>query len=342
MGKTTKALLLVLFVAGAVAALGKVFIWGESVTNYGSYTPWGLWVSLYVLMVAAAAGAAWTGIYVAWSQGGEPKRLTTISLIAAGAFLAFGLGFIGTDLGKPMKGFLIFFSPAFSSKLAWASWLYMVFFVSLGGYLFTQAKKAFMYLAGLAAVAFVLAEGLFFGGMVARAAWNSVLTPISFLASAAAAGSSVVLAVGQMHSAEIFAEEGYTVKRMMICSVIAVAVIELIHAFAGQAGILASVPFWGFVVLGVVVPLFMLYRGTGGATPGLLVLFGLACSKYAFIREGFAIEPLPGLSSAFQTARLSLSYTPSAVEWVVAIGFVAGAIWAADFLANKLLAAKQA
>ncbi len=342
MGKTAKAVLLVLFVAGAVAALGKIFIWGESVTNYGSYTPWGLWVGLYVMMVAAAAGAAWTGIYIAWSQGGEPQRLTTVSLIAAGAFLAFGLAFIGTDLGKPMKGFMIFFSPAFSSKLAWASWLYLAFFVCLGGYLFTQAKKACMYLAGLAALGFVVAEGLFFGGMVARAAWNSLLTPVSFLASAVAAGSAAVFTVGQLSSEKTFAEEGYAVKKILIYSLVAVAAVELVHAFAGQASLLSSVPFWGFVVLGVVVPIFMLTKNAGAMLPGILALLGLACNKYAFVSSGFATEPLPGLANAFQAARLSLAYTPSAVEWVVAVGFVAGAIWAADFLANKLLATEQA
>ncbi len=342
MGKTAKAVLLVLFVAGAVAALGKVFVWGESVTNYGSYTPWGLWVGLYALMVGAAGGAAWTGIYVAWSQGGEPKRLTSISLIAAGAFLAFGLAFIGTDLGKPMKGFMIFFSPAFSSKLAWASWLYIAFFVCLGGYLFTNAKKAFMYLAGLAAVGFVVAEGLFFGGMVARAAWYSLLTPVSFLVAAVAAGSAAVYTVGQLNNAVVFAEEGYGIKKLLTCSVAAVAVIELVHAVTGQAGMLSSIPFWGFVVLGVVVPLFMLVKNAGGMLPGVLVLIGLACDKYAFVSSGFATEPMPGLAGAFQAARLSLAYTPSAVEWVVAVGFVAGAIWAADFLADKLIAAKQA
>ena len=124
MGKTIKVVLPALFIAGAVAALGKVFIWGESVTNYGSYTPWGLWVALYILLVGSAAGAAWTGVYSAWSRGGEPNRMTTVSFIVAGSCLAFGLAFIGTDLGKPLKGISIFLNPSFSSKLAWASWIF--------------------------------------------------------------------------------------------------------------------------------------------------------------------------------------------------------------------------
>ncbi len=241
-----------------------------------------------------------------------------------------------------MKGFMIFFSPAFSSKLAWASWLYLAFFVCLGGYLFTNAKKMFMYLAGLAAVCFVIAEGLFFGGMVARAAWNSLLTPVSFLVAAVAAGSAAVYTVGQLNNAVVFAEEGYGIKKLLTYSVAAVAVIELVHAVTGQAGMFSSISFWGFAVLGVVAPLVMLAKNAGGILPGVLVLIGLACDKYAFVSSGFSTEPLPGLAGAFQATRLSLSYTPSAVEWVVAVGFVAGAIWGADFLADKLIPAKQA
>lgn len=342
MGKTTKAILLVLFVAGAAAALGKVFVWGESVTNYGSYTPWGLWVSLYVLMVAASAGAAWTGIYIAWSQGGEPKRLTTISLIVAASFLAFGLAFIGMDLGKPMKGILIFLSPSFSSKLAWASWLYLAFFVCVIGYLFSKAKKVAMYAAGAVAVGFVLAEGLFFGGMVARTAWNSWLTPVSFLASAVAAGSAAVFSVGRLINSVIAQEEGYAIKKLLTYGVVVTAALEIIHGFTGGAGVLSSIPFWGFIIVGVAAPLFMLNKNTGDFIPGFLVLLGLVCNKYAFVRSGFSAEPLPGLSAAFQSSRLSLAYTPSAVEWVIAVGFVAGAIWVADYVANKILAAKQA
>ena len=67
MNKTTRFILAVLFVLGIGAALGKALLWGESVTNYGAYVPWGLWVSLYVLLVAAAAGSAWVAVYV--SQG---------------------------------------------------------------------------------------------------------------------------------------------------------------------------------------------------------------------------------------------------------------------------------
>lgn len=353
MAKTAKAALLVLFVAGAVAALGKVFIWGEAATNYGAYTPWGLWVGLYILLVGAAAGAAWTGIYAAWSQGGEPNRMTTISFIIAGACLAFGLGFIGTDLGKPMKGISIFLSPTFSSKLAWASWIYGVFFICLAGYLFSNAKRTFMYLAGVAAFGFLMAEGLFFGGMPARVLWNGWLTPLSFITSAIAAGSAAVYVAGSLNYKEVIAEEGYSLKKILLYSLIANAAVEAIHIIFGGLGggekalltvtQMSSVPFIAFVLLGIAAPIYLLSKKE---TPtcigaGAMAFVGLAAYKYSFIRYGFATEPLPGLTNAFHDPRLSLAYIPSAVEWVVALGFIAGALLAAGFVTEKYFAVKQ-
>ncbi|MDR3561662.1 MAG: polysulfide reductase NrfD [Negativicutes bacterium] len=354
MGKMIKAVLLALFIAGAVAALGKVFIWGESVTNYGSYTPWGLWVAMYILLVGAAAGATWTGICASRSQGGEPNKMTTVSFIVAGACLAFGLAFIGTDLGKPLKGISIFLNPSFSSKLAWASWIYAGFFACLAGYFLTNAKKAFMYLAGITALGFLLAEGMFFGGMVARMLWNTWLTPLSFITSAVAAGSAAVYVVGRMNSREVIEEEGYHIKKVLLYSVIANVVIEVVHLVLGMSGnvekvaltqgLLSSIPFWGFIVVGVIVPVYSLIKKPDCkcATPAVLAFIGIAAYKYSFIRYGFGVEPLPGLASAFQSPRLSVAYTPSLVEWVIAVGFIAGALWIAGLVTEKLLAVKQA
>ncbi|MCX7781875.1 MAG: polysulfide reductase NrfD [Negativicutes bacterium] len=347
MSKSLKGIILALFIAGLAAALGKVFFWGEAATNYGAYVPWGLWVALYIFLVGTAAGAAWTGIYAAYSQGGEPKKLTSISLIIAGASLAIGLAFVGLDLGKPLKGISIFFNPSFSSKLAWASWLYLVFFGCLAGYFFTNAKKGFMYAAGVVAAGFVVAEGLFFGSMVARQLWNSLLTPVSFLTSSLAAGSAAVLTIGILSTEETIAEEGVKLPKLVMLAVILHAGVEAVHAVAG-AGIearamLSSWIYLGvFGLFGVIVPLALLKKGNRmSLAPFALILAGFVAYKYAFVRYGFTAEPLPGLVAALQDAKLTMSYIPSTVEWVVSIGMLAGVIWIADFAINKLTAKER-
>lgn len=350
MNRTIKGLILVLFVGGVVAALGKVFMWGESVTNYGAYTPWGLWVGLYIFLVGTAAGSAWMGLYSACQNGGNPNRLTSVSLIVAASCLAFGLAFIGSDLGKPLKGVSIFFNPSFSSKLAWASWIYVAFFICVAGYFATKAKKAFLYVACLAAVGFVLAEGLFFGGMVARSLWHSWLTPLSFFTSALAGGSAVLYAIGLLINKEIVAEEGTAVSKVILPALICHVVVEGIHIAAALGGtaekaalaqnMIAAFPFWGlFVIAGTAVPVALLLRGTSrmSVLPLALVALGMAAYKYSFVRYGFATEPLTGLSRAFHHGKLSLVYIPSITEWVVAAGFIAGVVWLAGFAIEKLV-----
>jgi molybdopterin-containing oxidoreductase family membrane subunit len=349
-----KGILPTLFVAGAVAALGKVFIWGESVTNYGAYTPWGLWVGLYILLVGTAAGSAWTGLYAAYKNGGVPNRLTTLSFIVAGVSLAFGMAFIGTDLGKPMKGFLIIISPSFSSKLTWSTWLYGAFFACLAGFFYTKMKQVFMILIGIVSIGFLIAEGLFFSDMVARPMWNTWLTPISFLTSAVAAGSSMLCVLGLLTAKDVIAEEGIELKKIVTYSIIAHVAVEAVHLMSGISGgsekaitiqaMWSSVPFWSFVIVGVGLPLLMLLRTTDrmNVIPYVLAFIGLASYKYSFIRYGFVVEPMSGLSQAFQHARLALSYHPSTVEWLVAIGFLAGMVWVSNIAIQKLLVSKQA
>lgn len=355
MGKVANRVLILLFAAGALAALGKVFIFGDVVTNLGSYTPWGLWVSMYIYLVGLSAGAAWTGLYVAWRQGSQPNRLSTISFIVSGVSLAFGLAFIGIDLGKPMDGIAIFLHPSFSSKLTIASWLYGAFFICLAGYFMSKTKTIFMYLAGIIAAAFVLAEGLFFGGMVARTLWNGMLTPLAFFTSSITSGVAGVYLMTALSSQETLEEEGTGLQTILVYGLLGHAIVELAHVIVGLTGLpshamviknlLLSWPFLGlFVVVGLAIPLALIYRRKSGmqVLPAILILVGLAGYKYSFVRYGFSIEPLPQISAAFHHLRLSTSYVPSLVEFIVALGFLSGGLLVAQFVINSFVTNKKA
>ncbi|HML32007.1 NrfD/PsrC family molybdoenzyme membrane anchor subunit [Sporomusa sphaeroides] len=353
MNKVGKSVLAVLFVIGALTALGKVFIWGDSVTNLGSYVPWGLWVGSYISLVGVAGGAAWLGIYSAWQNGGQPNRFTSVSFIVAGASLAMGQGFIGMDLGKPLLGSAIFLNPSFSSKLTWASWLYTVFFGCLGGYFFTQAKKIFMYLAGVVAIGFLLAEGLFFGGMVARTLWYGMLTPVAFFTSALVGGSAAVKMIGLLSNKEILETEGPDINKILLYSLIAHVIVEAAHGIAGINSVGSAIQvknlwsawtYWGlFITVGVIIPVFLLVKtNSKQLLPPVLALIGMIAYKYSFIRYSFSTEPLAGIEGAFQHARLSLTYVPSLVEWLVAVGFFAGVLLLSQLAIDKLINSKEA
>lgn len=342
-------ILLALFAVGAAAALGKVFIWGEAVTNYGAYVPWGLWVGLYILLVGAAAGAAWIGAAYLMRQGEEARREADFAFMVAGVSLAAGLAFIGSDLGKPLKGIAIMMSPTFSSKLAIAAWTYGVFFLGVGGYFLTTAKKPFALLAAAAGIVFVAAEGLFFGGMIAREYWQGLLTPLSFFVSGAAAGAALFIMFGAL-SGYVQRERGAYMARLLLRLLATQLVIEVIHGglmlaaggdkAAGAAAVWTAWPFLLlYLLLGTLVPLWMLRQHSQGlpSMPAVLAFIGLVAYKVSFVRHGgFATAPLPGLPGAFQHSRLSLNYTPSLVEWLIAIGFLAGMAWAILVLADQM------
>jgi len=210
-----------------------------------------------------------------------------------------------------------------------------------------------MVLAGLSAAGFVFAEGLFFGGMVARTLWHTLLTPLAFFTSAIAGGTAMVYLVGMRSSTAIIEEQGGFLRKTLQWAVILHLVIEVLHLAAGLFGsaekialtktLWTAIPFWGmYLVVGTVIPLFMLWgqSKTLNSLPPLLVLFGLAAYKYSFVCYGFKQEPLPGITSAFQHAKLSLTYTPSGVEWMVAIGFLSGLFLVADYAVTKFFAIK--
>jgi len=107
----------------------------------------------------------------------------------------------------------------------------------------------------------------------------------------------------------------------------------------------SAIPFWGmFLIIGVIAPLTMLLRKSDkvNLVPPILVLLGLAAYKYSFVRYGFSQETIPGISNAFQHARLYLTYTPSSVEWIIAIGFLSGLLLVANLAVTKILTIKEA
>ena len=353
MMKTVRTLLLLLFVAGIAAAFGKAFIWGESVTKYGAYVPWGLWIGIYIALVGAAAGCVVWGYWLSPQNGDGKGAETASALLAAALCLAFGLAFVGIDLGKPLQGFRIFLHPAFASPLAWASWLYGLFFVCVAGYFLTAMKRPLLLLAVVGAIGFTVAEALFFGQMVSRPLWNSWLTTLLFLAAAASAGAALLLLVWQGTRIAVAPVVLAKLRKVLAATLVIYALAEGIDVAMALSGspekvlavkrMIASYGFWLlYGVIGTLIPLFLLLRTERALLAAGLSLVGAVGSKYAFVRYGFASEPMPGLSKAFQDAALQTRYFPSPVEWIVAVGLLAGLVWVILLAVEKILMPKAA
>lgn len=352
MMKMGRTLLLILFVAGMAAAAGKAFIWGESVTNYGAYVPWGLWIGIYITLVGAAAGCVAVGAWLASGSESGGKVETSAALLAGTVCLAFGLVFVGIDLGKPLQGFRIFLHPSFGSPLAWASWLYAVFFACVAGYFLTAMKRPLLMLAVLCAIAFTVAEAMFFGQMVSRPLWNSWMTTLLFLSAAASSGSAVLLLVWKYSGLKLQPELMTKLRNVLAFAIIVYAVVEGIDVIMAMSGspakvaavnrMVSSYGFWLlYGVIGTLIPLVLL-RMLRDGWAAALSLVGAAGSKYAFVRYGFWGEPMPGMTRAFQDSALQTRYFPSVVEWVATIGLLAGMLWVILWVIEKILMPKTA
>lgn len=353
MNKMWRTVLLIAFMAGILGAIGKAFIWGESVTRYGSYVPWGLWVAIYISLVGVATGSVVLAAWLTSQENEGSGRTMPAAMIAGAVSLLFGLAFIGIDLGKPMQGFRIFMHPSFSSPLAWASWLYLAFFACVAGYFLTNARKAMTWGAVVCAIGFTLAEGMFFGQMVSRPLWNSMMTAVLFLAAAFASGAAALLLVLSVGGLNVAASTLEQLKKVLMWAVIAYAAVELADVAMAMGGtaekaatakrMISSYGFWLlFGVLGTLVPLFLLWKKQRELWAAALVLVGILGSKYAFVRYGFWPEPMPGLSQAFQDAALTARYFPSPVEWIVGVGFLAGVVWVTLWAIDKFIMPKTA
>ncbi len=104
---------------------------GHHDANYGSYVPWGLWISVYVYFIGLSAGT-----FIIASLGGilsNPlwKRLRRPALLVAFVTLLGGLLCVWFDLGHMERNINVFLRPNFTSMMTWVVWLYNVYAIFL-------------------------------------------------------------------------------------------------------------------------------------------------------------------------------------------------------------------
>lgn len=125
---------------GLVVAVGVLATWGvlgvvqrltngHELTNYGSYVPWGLWVSGYIYFVGLSAGAFLLSSLVYVFRIRALERVARPALITAAITLLMALVCIWFDLGHMTRFYEVFTRPNFSSLMAWMVWLYTAYFV---------------------------------------------------------------------------------------------------------------------------------------------------------------------------------------------------------------------
>jgi len=219
------------FIIGLIGVYQRI-IGGETLTNYGTYVPWGLWVAAYIYFIGLSAGAFLLSTMVYVFKIEILKPIGKLALFTALITLIAAMLLIWSDLGHPLRAWRLMFKTNFGSMMGWMAWLYSSYFLllitefwfAIRADLASNANKPglkgkiskfltfgrnensitakekdmkILKILGIIgvplAIAFHGGVGSLFGVIGARPVWNSGLTPIIFIIGALASGGALLL-----------------------------------------------------------------------------------------------------------------------------------------------------
>jgi len=330
---------------------------GHIITGMNNQIVWGIPHVFAIFMVVAASGV----LNVASIGSVFGKAIYKVRAPLAGllsiALLAGGLTVLMLDLGRPERVIVAATHYNITSVFAWNVLLYTGMFALVCIYLWTmmeQRMNRWTKPAGIVVFAwrFILTTGtgLIFAFLVARQAYGSALLPPMFIVISFAWG----LAVFHVVQAAIYAwndkvpDPAILRRKKNLLGIFIIGALYLVVAyhmtnlyFAHQAGferfilvdggIYPQLFWWGYVVLGNVVPLVLILHPTLSQTRSVIlssvsVILGGFALLYVFIIGGqaYPLAMFPGyeVSSSFGDGQIG-QYHPSLPEFLLGFGGLA-------------------
>jgi Ni/Fe-hydrogenase subunit HybB-like protein len=327
---------------------------GHIITGMNNQIVWGVPHVFAIFMIVAASGVLnVASIGSVFGKTIYKARAPLASLLSI-ALLAGGLTVLMLDLGRPERIIVAATNYNITSVFAWNILLYSGMFAAVAIYLWTmmeQRMNPWTKPVGLVVFAwrFILTTGtgLIFAFLVARQAYGSALLPPMFIVLSFAWG----LAVFHVVQSAIYAWNGNThtpdiVKRMKnLLGIFIMGALYLVAAyhltnlyFAHQSGfehfilvdggIYPQLFWWGYVLLGNILPLLLIVLPVLGntksvITASMLVILGGFALLYVFIIGGqaYPLNIFPGyeVTSSFGDGQIGL-YQPSLPEFLLGCG----------------------
>ena len=335
---------------------------GHIATGMDNQIVWGLPHVFAIFMIVAASGVL--NVASVGSVFGQPayKVRAPLSGLLCIALLIGGLMVLMLDLGRPERVIVAATHYNFSSVFAWNVFLYSGMVAIVAVYLWTMAERRmnpWTKPVGLAALVwrFLLTTGTgsIFGLLVARQAYQSALLAPMFVIMSFGWGLAVFLLVqaammrwnGQVMPGDVQRRLNRLLGIFVAAALYLVAVFhgtnlyfarqDAFEAFillgANGGGLFAGLLWVGFVGIGSVLPMLMLFsqrlanpRWT--LVAAALVVLGAFAFLYAFIIGGqaFPLEIFPGwqAQSSFGDGQVA-HYVPRLPEWLLGLGGVGAA-----------------
>jgi molybdopterin-containing oxidoreductase family membrane subunit len=330
---------------------------GHVVTGMDNSVVWGLPHVFAIFMIVTASGVLnIASVGTVFGQSVYKARAPLSGLLSV-ALLAGGLMVLMLDLGRPERVIVAATHYNFRSVFAWNVFLYSGLVAVVAIYLWTLLERrmnVWSKPAGMAALvwrfALTTGTGSIFGFLVARQAYQSALLAPLFIVLSFGWGLAVFLLVqaamlawnGRRLDADIERRLSRLLGVFVAASLYLVAVYHgtnlyfarqsAFEAFILRDGGIFPLLFWvGYVMLGSLLPLVLLWRGTGprGALgASALVCAGAFAFLYVFIIGGqaFPLEIFPGFEvrSSFGDGAIA-HYGPRWPEWLLGLGGVGAA-----------------
>ena len=327
---------------------------GHIITGMNNQIVWGVPHVFAIFMIVAASGVLnVASIGSVFGKTIYKARAPLASLLSI-ALLAGGLTVLMLDLGRPDRIIVAATHYNITSVFAWNILLYSGMFAAVAIYLWTMMEQRMNpWTKPVGLVVFVwrfiltTGTGLIFAFLVARQAYGSALLPPMFIVLSFAWG----LAVFHVVQSAIYAWNGNThtpdiVKRMKnLLGIFIIGALYLVAAyhltnlyFAHQSGfehfilvdggIYPQLFWWGYVLLGNILPLLLIvFPALGNTrsviTASMLVILGGFALLYVFIIGGqaYPLNIFPGyaVTSSFGDGQIGL-YQPSLPEFLLGCG----------------------
>ncbi|MDO9242271.1 MAG: NrfD/PsrC family molybdoenzyme membrane anchor subunit [Rhodocyclaceae bacterium] len=349
-----------LAVGGLISAIGiaaalYMEIMGHQVSGMNNQIFWGLPHVFGIFLIVAASGVL--NVASIGSVFGKKayKPRAPLSGLLAIVLLAAGLAIIMLDLGRADRVLIAATHVNLTSVFGWNMILYPVFFGLVGLYIWTlmdRSKNQYSKTVGTAAFIWRLVmttgTGSIFGFIIARQAYQSAILAPMFIILSFAWGLAIFLVVQEIMYArskmELHPQLRARMKNLLgvfigaalyfvavyhLTNVYYAKQFEFTHFILVSGGVFPLLFWGGFVLLGSVVPLLLLYapgfsanKGSVTAASYLTVAGGL-CLLFVFIIGGqaYPMDMFPGMqvTSTFFDGKID-SYMPSLPEILLSVG----------------------
>jgi len=355
---------------GGLALLGFIILLGMGATYYmehhGHYVTgmsnqivWGIPHVFAIFLIVAASGALNVASIGSVFGGPMYKPLGRFSGLLAIGLLAGGLAVLVLDLGRPDRLIVAMTSYNFKSIFAWNVILYSGFFGIVGFYLWAMMDRRygapFYKPLGFAAffwrLALTTGTGSIFGFLVSREAYDEAIMAPMFIIMSFSFGLAFFIitlmaanwwggrTLGDLRLAKLKNLLGVFVGAVLYFSLVYhltnlyITQHHGIEAFILMEGGIYTSMFWlGHVLVGGIIPLFLLYSPAFAksrvaiATASLMVLAGGFLQVYVIVIGGqaFPMSLFPGkeVSSSFYDGVVA-AYSPSMAEILLGVAGVA-------------------